>query len=249
MSALLVKISEYFKKGHIVECLVACCKSKLLLFEEIQKRFGDVLLFSDPSSRALLTARLESLKDLFGSAALQACDVMLRDMQDSLEYMHRLVLPSLRPLKEGEMETVLLSHLYWTNIERDENMSSLIVGLLPPWLCRQLNAIAASYASLKPGRSIDWCPTIGSVDLVLDFEDGSTKSYTGLSLIDASVILAFQSVTDHSMESLYLAMTELPAEANATAETLSLLKGSTERWAERGILRFDHQTHRVYLLE
>lgn len=125
---------------------------------------------------------LELLKLRFGEAALQACEVMLRDIVDS-----RRVDNAIRIDQKLELSTSLhariLSHLFWPSLHSE-------TFAIPSEIATLQSRYALGFETLKQSRKLTWLNALGQVIVQLDLEDRTIVEE--VQTWQASVIYAFQ---------------------------------------------------------
>ena len=133
---------------------------------------------------------LELLKIRFGEPALQACEVMLRDILDSrrVDSVIRND-PSLQLQNESDRQSPpkiharILSHLFWPPLHEE-------TFFIPPQVANLQNAYSVRFQSLKHNRKLTWLHALGQVTVELDLEDRKIREE--VQTWQASVIYAFQ---------------------------------------------------------
>eukprot|EP00271_Cylindrocystis_brebissonii_P000341 TRINITY_DN1044_c1_g1_i4.p1 TRINITY_DN1044_c1_g1~~TRINITY_DN1044_c1_g1_i4.p1 ORF type:complete len:334 (-),score=94.85 TRINITY_DN1044_c1_g1_i4:460-1461(-) len=82
------------------------------------------------------------------------------------------------------VNATVVSALFWPTLQSEEVE-------LPPPVSRALSAFAARFSTLRAPRQLRWLPTLGSVTLDLEFDDGESAEFTVLPF-QAAVIMLFQ---------------------------------------------------------
>ncbi|KAL9099002.1 MAG: hypothetical protein Q9163_005438 [Psora crenata] len=179
------------KKSDVIGSLISLCESKDVFVKEFQKNFGERLLKEYGFDREIRV--LELLKLRFGEAALQACEVMLRDIQDS-----RRVDVSIH--KDQNLNTLgstlseqqdmapqfhsrVLSHLFWPSLHSETFQ-------IPPAVAELQRRYATGFETIKQSRKLTWLQALGQVTVTLDLEDRPVTEK--VQTWQASVIYAFQ---------------------------------------------------------
>lgn len=120
---------------------------------------------------------MEILKLRFGEAALQVCEVMLKDLADS-KRIHQHV--------NAEITTIIhpkiVSRLFWPTFQA--------TGLVVPGQLARLQArYAKAFHQFKPDKRLRWLPQLGTVEIKLELEDRTVE--VEASPLQASVIELF----------------------------------------------------------
>lgn len=112
---------------------------------------------------------MELLKIRFGEPALQACEVMLRDILDSrrldLAIRNEQRPPTPSPGSPPQILTSkILSHLFWPPLHTES-------FTLPAPIAALQATYGTTFSALKPSRKLTWLPSLGQVTVHLDLAD------------------------------------------------------------------------------
>ena len=185
---------EYKSSKHsdVIGSLISLFESKEAFIKEFQSILGERLLKKEYDFDREVRV-LELLKLRFGESALQACEVMLRDILDS-----RRLDASIQKDQRfhgGAMGIVpalharVLSHLFWPSLHSDS-------FAIPPAISKLQASYANGFESIKHTRKLTWLHALGQVTVSLDLEDRTVTEE--VQTWQASVIYAFQSDDDSS---------------------------------------------------
>lgn len=125
----------------------------------------------------------------FGEESLHSCEVMLRDVEES-KRTNNSVTSALKAKTEdfeGVVDISILSDNYWPPLG-DGGLSDTSQIKHHPAASDRLTEYMDSYSVLKKPRKLLLQPHLGSVDLDLDFDDGSTRHFS-VNPVQASLIL------------------------------------------------------------
>ncbi|KAK0632543.1 hypothetical protein B0T14DRAFT_419759 [Immersiella caudata] len=193
---------------------------------------------------------LDLLKRRFGEAALQNCDVMIRDVQDSrrvdaaIKRQREKAMGGNRatetPLRtptvkkgteaeefEAQHQARILSRLFWPDLEREH-------FLLPTPIVEYQQWYEHGYETLKSKRKLTWLNQLGQARVELELEDRTVV--VDCSTIEATVIYAFQDPdatrgndgpARRSVDELY---NQLQLDEDLISEALTF-------WVGKGVLR------------
>ena len=125
---------------------------------------------------------LELLKLRFGEAALQACEVMLRDIVDSRRVDNVIRIDQKLEL-DSSLHARILSHLFWPSLH-SETFS------IPSEIAALQSRYETGFETLKQSRKLTWLNALGQVIVQLDLEDRTVIEE--VQTWQASVIYAFQ---------------------------------------------------------
>ena len=128
---------------------------------------------------------MELLKIRFGESALQACEVMLRDILDSRRVDLAIRNDQRMALGFGlQLSSKILSHLFWPSLHTE-------TFALPAPITDLQARYSSGFSNLKASRKLTWLPSLGQVTVHLDLEDRTVKE--DVQTWQASVIYAFDS--------------------------------------------------------
>ncbi|RLL93264.1 hypothetical protein CFD26_101979 [Aspergillus turcosus] len=154
------------KSSDVIGSLISLFESKETFVREMQIMLAERLL----QKRAEFeqeTSVLELLKVRFGDNALQACEVMLRDIFDSRR-VDAVVRSDQGLVQEEnakpELHAKILSHFFWPEFPAQEFK-------VPPEIAALQERYAAGFGSLKQSRKLTWLNGMGQVTVELDLED------------------------------------------------------------------------------
>ncbi|KAE8319891.1 hypothetical protein BDV41DRAFT_173072 [Aspergillus transmontanensis] len=220
------------KTSDVIGSLISLFDSKEAFVKEMQRMLADRLLQKRTDFDQEMSV-LELLKLRFGDNALQACEVMMRDIFDSrrvdavvrndqdLTRKPAVSTSSSDDEDIPELHAKILSHFFWPEIqEQDFNVPEEILELQQRY--------AAGFASLKQSRKLTWLNGLGQVTVELDLED--RVFVDEVSTWQATVIYAFDSPSDGSVSKT----------ANELAEELdmsvALVRSACLFWVSKRIL-------------
>lgn len=102
---------------------------------------------------------IEILKIRFGEAALQVCEVMLRDMTDS-----KRIDTHIQAQQTSVMHPTIVSKHFWPALESSDVR-------MPGQLGKVQEAYSKEFTIFKPDKKLKWLPQLGTVSLELLLED------------------------------------------------------------------------------
>lgn len=141
---------------------------------------------------------LELLKSRFGEAPLQSCEVMLKDIIDSvrldlaihktqeLSIIEKKATPP--PLTQPTLHTKILSRLFWPPLQES-------TFTLPPQITNLQSDYSTAFSSLKPARKLTWLPALGHTTVELELADRTVVEEC--TTWQAAVISCFHSETNN----------------------------------------------------
>ncbi|KAL6887914.1 hypothetical protein GGI43DRAFT_263029 [Trichoderma evansii] len=180
------------KNEDIIGTLISALGLQDVFIKEFQAIVAERLLSKQAGFQQEIKV-LGLLKKRFGEAALQNCDVMIRDIVDS----KRVDTVLRRNLKnDGELEanplsyhSKILSRLFWPSLPKDP-------FTIPAPVVEVQKKYEKGFEQLKSSRKLNWLDHLGSATVRLDFDDRfvelDCKTY------EAAVIYEFQNDDDGS---------------------------------------------------
>ena len=173
------------KNSDVIGSLISLFESKDVFVKEFQNILGERLLQKEYEFDREIRV-LELLKLRFGEAALQACEVMLRDILDSRRvdtFIHKDRGLDLNDESAPELHTRILSHLFWPSLHSE-------TFFIPPEVESLQSRYSTGFENLKQSRKLTWLHALGQVTVILDLEDRTVTEE--VQTWQASVIYAFQ---------------------------------------------------------
>ncbi|OTA97302.1 hypothetical protein M434DRAFT_392018 [Hypoxylon sp. CO27-5] len=173
------------KSEDVIGTLIGALGSPEVFIKEFQSIIGERLL-SEQTGFKQEVGVLELLKKRFGESSLQACDVMIKDIQDSARLdgvIHRGAVN--HPEKVNRDWTIharILSRLYWPEVGEER-------FLLPPDVTEMQKMYETIFEHLKPSRKIKWLNHLGQATVELELEDRTISEQ--VHTYEAAVINAF----------------------------------------------------------
>ncbi|KEF63474.1 anaphase-promoting complex subunit 2 [Exophiala aquamarina CBS 119918] len=183
--------NDYTKSSNtdVIGSLISLFDSRDVVVKELQAVLAERLLKNKQDFNQEISV-LEHLKIRFGESALQACEVMLRDVQDSRKVDNvvrrdqGMQDENGQPLHdEVQLHAKILSRLFWPSFP-DQTFN------VPQVVLDQQENYEKGFESLKQSRKLTWLNGTGQVEVELELED---RVYQGEVLPwQAVVIYAFQ---------------------------------------------------------
>lgn len=216
------------KNSDVIGSLISLFESKDIFVKEFQNILGERLLKKEYEFDREIRV-LELLKLRFGEAALQACEVMLRDILDSRRvdtFIHKDKELNLDDESAPELHTRILSHLFWPSLH-SETFS------IPPEVESLQSRYSTGFESLKQSRKLTWLHALGQVTVTLDLEDRTVTEE--VQTWQASVIYAFQpSPSEDSSSPITRTFNDL---VEALQMTDSLLHNALTFWIGKLVIK------------
>jgi len=159
---------------------------------------------------------IEILKIRFGEAALQVCEVMLKDMTDS-----KRIDGHVQSQKASIVHPTIISRHFWPSLE-----SSDIV--MPGQFQKLQEQYSQEFTIFKPDKKLRWLPHLGTVHLELQLEDRTIEA--DVPPLEAAFIELFSSKTIWFVDDLIAGVGSVDRSAALNA----LLT-----WVDLGVLKED----------
>lgn len=221
------------KSEDVIGTLINALGSQDIFIKEFQNIIAERLL-SKQDTFAQEVKVLDLLKKKFGEAALQNCDVMLKDIQDSARVDDAISksmeatyneTPGGTAVTLVSYHTKILSRLFWPTLEREH-------FLLPQPILEAQDRYADGFEYLKSSRKLTWLNNQGSARVRLELEDRTVdkecKTY------EATVIYAFQSEDEGSSGPVQRTVDELYMTLQLDDD---IIRAALGFWASQRVLR------------
>ncbi|KAI0597914.1 Cullin family protein [Biscogniauxia sp. FL1348] len=173
------------RSEDVIGMLIGALGSPEVFIKEFQTIIGERLL-SDQVTFRQEEGVLDLIKKRFGESLLQACDVMIKDIQDSRrldDVIHRGAINHPDKVKrDWTIHARILSRLYWPEVG-DERF------LLPAAVADMQKMYETIFEHLKPSRKIKWLNHLGQATVELELEDRTVVEE--VHTYEAAVIDAF----------------------------------------------------------
>ncbi|KAI1634951.1 Cullin family protein [Biscogniauxia mediterranea] len=155
------------RSEDVIGTLIGALGSPEVFIKEFQNIIGERLL-SDQVTFEQEEGVLDLLKKRFGESSLQACDVMIKDIQDSRRLdgvIHRGAINHPDKVKrDWTIHARILSRLYWPEVGEER-------FLLPAAVADMQKMYETIFEHLKPSRKIKWLNHLGQATVELELED------------------------------------------------------------------------------
>ena len=242
------------KSEDVIGTLISALGSQDTFIKEFSAVVAERLL-GEPARFDQELRVLDLLKRRFGEQALQNCDVMIKDIQDSrkvdtaiVKAQQRRGLAAPHPgnanAEKEEEESAgtqfhsrILSRLFWPNLDREH-------FLLPGPVIASQAGYERGYEAMKANRKLTWLNQLGQARVELELSDRvvavDCKTY------EATVIYAFQDQADGDADLGADARPNEPKEpVKRAADELymqlqmdeDLIAAALEFWVAQGVLR------------
>jgi anaphase-promoting complex subunit 2 len=196
---------------------------------ELKTILGEHLLRNEDSRFEKEERLLELFKHRLGDDKLQACEVMLHDVQQSRRmngqihkypgYKHALA-----NSKGATLNAQILSSFFWPSLKDD-------AFAIPPPIKTLQDQYEKGFEGIKDMRKLEWLPALGRVTVELEFEDRTVEEI--VPTWTASVIYAFQSSTSET-ETIKKSVDELCEELSMEEP---LVRNAVVFWLGKHVLR------------
>ncbi|KAG6917758.1 hypothetical protein DXG01_001163 [Tephrocybe rancida] len=209
------------KPSDVISTLVSIYDSKDLFVKELQVLLAQRLLsITDDTSDKVEQERrnIEILKIRFGEAALQVCEVMLKDMTDS-----KRIDGHVQSRQASIVHPTIISKHFWPALE-----SSDIV--MPGQFQKLQEQYSQEFNIFKPDKQLRWLPHLGTVHLELQLDDRIVEA--DVPPLEAAFIELFSEKTVWTVDELISGV----GSVNRSAALNALLT-----WVDRGVLKEDSE--------
>ncbi|KAG7091912.1 hypothetical protein E1B28_008307 [Marasmius oreades] len=207
------------KPSDVISTLVSIYDSKDLFVKELQVLLAQRLLaITDDNSEKIEKERrnIEILKIRFGEAALQVCEVMLKDMTDS-----KRIDGHVQSQKSSIVHPTIISKHFWPLLETSDI-------IMPGQFQALQKEYAREFSTFKPDKKLRWLPHLGTVHLELQLEDRTVQA--DVPPLEAAFIELFSEKNVLKIEELI----EGVGSVDRAAAVKALLT-----WVDMGVLKED----------
>ncbi|KAF8964931.1 hypothetical protein BDZ97DRAFT_1904250 [Flammula alnicola] len=197
------------KPSDVISTLVSIYDSKDLFVKELQVLLAQRLLAitKDNSDRV---EREEILKIRFGEAALQVCEVMLKDMTDS-----KRIDGHVQSQKNSVLHPTIISRHFWPALESSDMV-------MPGQFQTLQEGYAHEFTVFKPDKKLKWLSHLELEDQTLEVD---------VPPLEAAFIELFSQKTLWTLEELIAAVGSVARSAALKANLiLALVFSSLQRW-------------------
>ncbi|KAF8812048.1 hypothetical protein BYT27DRAFT_6431262 [Phlegmacium glaucopus] len=215
------------KPSDVISTLVSIYDSKDLFVKELQVLLAQRLLTltKDDTERVERERRnIEILKIRFGEAALQVCEVMLKDMTDS-----KRIDGHVQSQRASIVHPTIISRHFWPSLEASE--------MIMPGQFQQLQTdYAHEFTVFKPDKKLKWLPHLGTVQLELQLEDRVVD--VDVAPLEAAFIELFSQKALWTLEELISSVGSI--DRGAAIKALAT-------WVDHGVLKEDPENTFILL--
>ena len=155
------------KSEDVIGTLIGALGSADVFIKEFQNIIGQRLLSEQVGFEQEIGV-LGLLKKRFGDASLQACDVMMKDIQDSRRLDGVIQRGAISHPDWGQrawmIHARILSRLFWPDMGEER-------FVLPASVVEMQQKYEAIFEHVKPSRKMKWLNHLGQATVELEFED------------------------------------------------------------------------------
>ncbi|KAJ3947744.1 uncharacterized protein N0V96_001978 [Colletotrichum fioriniae] len=178
------------KSEDVIGTLISALGSQDIFIKEFQNIIAERLLSTQVEFSQEVRV-LNLLKKRFGDNALQNCDVMIKDIQDSKKVdsiisktiRTGVIGPVRKPHNTPSYHTKILSRLFWPTMDREH-------FILPGPVVEGQGQYEGEFERLKSNRKLTWLNNLGNATVSLELEDRTVEKEC--KTYEAVVIYAFQ---------------------------------------------------------
>ncbi|KIJ92859.1 hypothetical protein K443DRAFT_112930 [Laccaria amethystina LaAM-08-1] len=215
------------KPSDVISTLVSIYDSKDLFVKELQVLLAQRLLaIKDGNFERVEKERrnIEILKIRFGEAALQVCEVMLKDMTDS-----KRIDGHVQSQKASNVHPTIISKHFWPALESSD--------MVMPGQFQELQDLyAQEFTIFKPDKKLKWLPHLGTVRLELQLDDRTVEA--DVLPLEAAFIELFSKKDEWTLEELIAGVGDIDRSAAFKALVT---------WVNMGVLKEDPENTFVLL--
>ncbi|XWW92633.1 hypothetical protein V2A60_000558 [Cordyceps javanica] len=174
------------KNEDVVGTLISALGSQDIFIKEFQHIIAERLLSKQPGFQQEIKV-LGLLKKSFGEHALQNCDVMVKDIQDSRR-VDAVLRRKIRSAHQSGAPAIsyhsrILSRLFWPSLAKE-------TFKVPGPVAEVQAQYEAGFEQLKSSRKLGWLDNLGTATVTLELEDRTVE--VECKTYEAAVIYEFQ---------------------------------------------------------
>ncbi|PCH40122.1 ubiquitin-protein ligase [Wolfiporia cocos MD-104 SS10] len=213
------------KPSDVISTLVSIYDSKDLFVKELQVLLAQRLLAITDGNFERERRNIEILKIRFGEAALQVCEVMLRDMTDS-----KRIDQHVQSQQDLPLQATIISRHFWPPLQAGN-------FVMPGQFKEIQDEYAKEFNAFKPDKKLRWLPHLGTITLDVVLKDRTINAC--VPPLDAAFLELFSTKDRWTVD-------ELIAAVGSVDRTAALKALST--WVDIGILK-EEEDNQYRLLE
>lgn len=216
-------INSLNKKSDLVSMLINIYGSQEHFMEEYRVFLSKKLVHNASFDVSSEIKDLEMLKKRFGESNVHKCEVMLQDVHNSKRintFVHEVSNPDLF-LTLDKLHCLIISGYFWPVDENEHKFK------LPEKLASSYSEFLKRYELIRASRKLKYHESLGSVNLTLEFLNGS-KTWENVQPLQAAIICLFDDVEG------YKSSEEL---ANSLGINSRQLRKEISFWESRGVIK------------
>ncbi|KAJ2478749.1 Anaphase-promoting complex subunit 2 [Coemansia sp. RSA 2131] len=178
------------RDADVLALLVSIYDTQSVFVQEFESHVANQLLAHDGFDAAREIRQVEMMKLRFGSAALERCEVMLKDVADSKRIC--------QSVRDPVYSALVVSRQFWEPSPADSFTA-------PPRMHALRDQFTRAFEALRPARSLEWRDSQSRIELQVEINGRTIDVSARPSQV--AVLLAFQSTPQlsvcelaHSME-------------------------------------------------
>jgi len=159
---------------------------------------------------------LEKLKKRFGETCLHNCDIIIKDVKDSIKLKNTIQARN----KEFNLNTLIICKSFWP-FKNNETY------VYPDFIKNHIDEFVKEYSNIKFSRKLNYYTNLGYVDLTLSFQNGEYNFK--VSQLSALIISMFNELKKEES----LTCDEMCEKLHSNS---SLVKRKLNFWVSKGVL-------------
>ncbi|OBZ71191.1 Anaphase-promoting complex subunit 2 [Grifola frondosa] len=152
------------RPSDVISTLVSIYDSKDLFVKELQVLLAQRLLAITDGNYERERRNIEILKIRFGEAALQVCEVMLRDMTDS-----KRIDQHVQSHESLVLHPTIISRHFWPPLQTSK-------FIMPGQFKQIQDNYAKEFTAFKPDKRLHWLPHLGTISLEITLQDRTVSA-------------------------------------------------------------------------
>ena len=159
---------------------------------------------------------LEKLKKRFGETCLHNCDIIIKDVRDSIKLKNTIPCKN----KEFNLNTLIISKSFWP-FKNNE------MYVYPDFIKKNIQEFETEFSNVKFSRKLNYYNNLGYVDLTLTFKNGEFNFK--VSQLAALIITMFDELSQENFITCEVISEKLHS-------NVSVVKRKLNFWVSKGVL-------------
>jgi anaphase-promoting complex subunit 2 len=220
------------ERGEILGSLIDIFENKDIFIKEFQNMLGDSLLQNEHDFHREIQV-LELFKKRIGESQLQACEVMLKDINDSRRIDDHVKKDQEMSQGGPQLKAKVLSRFYWPSLQPEDFK-------IPETIKSLQDKYSLGFEQFKNSRKLTWLNSLGRAKVELQLKDRVIEEE--VHTWQASVIYAFADLRSNGGAPATKSAKEIEEELQMDED---LVQAALSFWVGKMVLRWDGTRYSV----